>query len=117
MCMQVEKKLAVERGTDLDLYTNIIVKLQALALTSGHEIMIIFYIFSCLNSTNGRKHTPPPPPPSENISRTVSGCRGSRGTCKGSSFYVEGTVEGSFFLNLFRVFKNTLKISAPLTDK
>ena len=59
--MQVEKKLAVERGTDLDLYRNIIVKLQALALTSGHEIMIIFYIFSCLNSTNGRKHTPSPP--------------------------------------------------------
>ena len=45
MCMQVEKKLAVERGTDVDLYRNIIVKLQALALTSGHEIMIIFYIF------------------------------------------------------------------------
>lgn len=42
MCMQVEKKLTVERGTDLDLYTNVIVKLQALALTSGHEIMIIF---------------------------------------------------------------------------
>ena len=41
MCMQVGKKLAVERGTDLDLYRNIIVKLQALALTSGHEIMII----------------------------------------------------------------------------
>ena len=97
MCMQVEKKLAVERGTDLDLYTNIIVKLQALALTSGHEIMIIFYIFSCLNSTNGRIHTPPPPH-SGNISRTGSGCRGSRGTCQGSSFYVEGTVEGSFFL-------------------
>ena len=96
MCMQVEKKLAVERGTDLDLYRNIIVKLQALALTSGHEIMIIFYIFSCLNSTNGRKHTPPPH--SENISRTGSGCRGSRGTCQGSSFYVEGDCRGFIFL-------------------
>lgn len=105
MCMQLKKKLAVERGTDLDLYTNVIVKLQALALTSGHEIMIIFYIFSCLNSTNGRKHTPPPPP---TLRTSVEQCQGVEGQgehVKGQVFMSRGLLRVHFFKICFAFLK------------